>query len=84
MDTEPKIIVPDLPTAQPTEIPITEKTRAILIKLEQIEAKLNRYQNVTDAVRQIQEDQKRWKSVTYRLLKEAISLFFSDKENHKR
>lgn len=73
-------------TDQDPENPITTKTRAILLKLEQMEGKLNKMQDVTDAVkmvRQMHAESETWKSVLYRMLKEATSLLFSDREKRK-
>ena len=63
--------------------PISEKTQAI----RDIQQEL---QDVTETVRQIREileeqkaERSKWKTALYRILKESISLLFSEKQNGK-
>ena len=95
---EAKATEPNDTTQHVEETPITAKTLAVLVKLEQLEGKLNRLQDVTEEVRELKQLQKelravieadksdraKWKDVAYRVLREAIALLFSDRIKHRR
>jgi nitrate reductase assembly molybdenum cofactor insertion protein NarJ len=59
------------------ETPLTERTQAIMEKLEHIEARIEKLQDVTDSVRQIQKTleirESRWNAFV-RSLKHFLSL----------
>jgi len=59
--------------SEPDETPITEKTRAILAAIDRIDKKVDT----------LIAERQAWKAALYRILKESISLLFSEKQNGK-
>jgi phosphoenolpyruvate synthase/pyruvate phosphate dikinase len=72
---------------QPTEQPITDKTRAILQAINELDSKLNELQNVSEAVREIKEQLNTgstWRTAIIRALNQFLSHVDPNwKKNHQ-
>ena len=64
-------------TDEPDQQPISTKTRIILIAIERLDDKLTDLQNVSEAVREIQQTLRlnnSWRGAIFRALKHFLSL----------